>query len=362
MARRRNINVFSLSFLDIMSCGFGAVILVFIIINHGTEASSQEVNAEMMAEAQRLQAQVTDEQAQLAALQTTVEQVVDETMTTEQITAEIMASIEALNATMQRQAQSGAAQSTDIEKLKSELKLLEDETATLQGSVDGAELAGTSLRSFVGDGNRQYLTGLNVGGKHILILIDASASMLHRTIVNAIRLSNLPDEEKRRASKWQRAVRTVDWISANLPADAAFSLQAFNTEVKDLTRGGGWIATSNKADVDQTLENLYQLVPAGGTALYPAFVAASRMQPPPDNIFLIVDGLPTQGPQSSKKDRVSSEDRQRLYQAARSQLPQGVPVNVILFPMEGDPVATPLYWVLAQDTGGSFLSPSRDWP
>ena len=138
MARRRNINVFSLSFLDIMSCGFGAVILVFIIINHGTEASSQEVNAELMAEAQRLQAQVTDEQAQLAALQTTVEQVVDETITAEQITAEIMASIETLNATMQRQAQSGAAQSTDIEKLKSELKLLEDETATLQGSVDGA--------------------------------------------------------------------------------------------------------------------------------------------------------------------------------------------------------------------------------
>ena len=114
MARRRNINVFSLAFLDIMSCGFGAVILVFIIINHGTEASSQEVNAEMMAEAQRLQAQVTDEQAQLAALQTTVEQVVDETITAEQITAEIMASIETLNATMQRQAQSGAAQSTDI--------------------------------------------------------------------------------------------------------------------------------------------------------------------------------------------------------------------------------------------------------
>jgi hypothetical protein len=362
MARRRAINVFSLSFLDIMSCGFGAVILVFIVINHSTEATSQEVNAELLAESQRLQAQLSDEQAHLVDLKTTVELVVDETITAEQVTAEIMASIETLNATIQREAKSGASQSIEIEKLKSELKLLEDETANLQGSVDGAELAGTSLRSFVGDGNRQYLTGLNVGGKHILILIDASASMLHRTIVNAIRLSNLPDEEKKRASKWQRAVRTVDWISANLPADAEFSLQAFNTGVNDLTHGGGWIATKNKAVVDQTLENLYQLVPQGGTSLHSAFVAASKMQPQPDNIFLIVDGLPTQGPQPDKKARVSSAERVRLYQAALSQLPRNIPVNIILFPMEGDPLATPLYWVLAQDSGGSFLSPSKDWP
>lgn len=35
MARkRRGFNVFSLSFLDIMSCGFGATILVFLIIDH----------------------------------------------------------------------------------------------------------------------------------------------------------------------------------------------------------------------------------------------------------------------------------------------------------------------------------------
>ena len=33
MAKRRETNIFSLSFLDVMSCGFGAVVLIFLIIN-----------------------------------------------------------------------------------------------------------------------------------------------------------------------------------------------------------------------------------------------------------------------------------------------------------------------------------------
>jgi hypothetical protein len=43
-------------------------------------------------------------------------------------------------------------------------------------------------------------------------------------------------------------------------------------------------------------------------------------------------------------------------------LPAGIPVNVILFPMEGDPVAASAFWKLAQATGGSFMSLSEDWP
>jgi hypothetical protein len=39
-----------------------------------------------------------------------------------------------------------------------------------------------------------------------------------------------------------------------------------------------------------------------------------------------------------------------------------VPVNVILLPMEGDPLAPGAYWMLARRTNGAFLSPARDWP
>jgi hypothetical protein len=52
----------------------------------------------------------------------------------------------------------------------------------------------------------------------------------------------------------------------------------------------------------------------------------------------------------------------RHFQQSLKRLPAGIPVNVILFPMEGDPLAASAFWKLAMATRGSFLSPSRDWP
>jgi hypothetical protein len=56
--------------------------------------------------------------------------------------------------------------------------------------------------------------------------------------------------------------------------------------------------------------------------------------------------------------------RERLahfWQAIRV-LPRGVTVNVILYPLEGDPAAASAYWDLAIATRGALLSPSEDWP
>jgi hypothetical protein len=43
-------------------------------------------------------------------------------------------------------------------------------------------------------------------------------------------------------------------------------------------------------------------------------------------------------------------------------LPKQIPINVIMFPMEGDPMASAAYWNVARVTGGAFISPSWDWP
>ena len=51
MARRkRKFTTFNLSFLDIMSCGFGAVVLVFLIIDHSMETQSRELNQDLLSE------------------------------------------------------------------------------------------------------------------------------------------------------------------------------------------------------------------------------------------------------------------------------------------------------------------------
>ena len=56
--RRRAINAFSLSFLDCICCGFGAVILIFILIIHRVSETAEAVTADAQAEAERLQLRV----------------------------------------------------------------------------------------------------------------------------------------------------------------------------------------------------------------------------------------------------------------------------------------------------------------
>ena len=83
-------------------------------------------------------------------------------------------------------------------------------------AIDEAN-AGNRVRTFTGEGDRQYLTGLKVGGKNILIAVDTSASMLDDDIVNVLRRRNMSDDRKRSAPKWQRAVRTVEWLVLAAP-------------------------------------------------------------------------------------------------------------------------------------------------
>ena len=69
MARRRETNIFSLSFLDVMSCGFGAVVLIFLIINHATEKEAAVVNQDLLAEIRLLDYQVQNGEKDLVELQ-----------------------------------------------------------------------------------------------------------------------------------------------------------------------------------------------------------------------------------------------------------------------------------------------------
>ena len=216
----------------------------------------------------------------------------------------------------------------------------------------------------MGQGDRQYLTGLRLGGKRVLLLVDASASMLDETIVNIIVRRNLDDRSKKSSPKWKRTIRTVEWLTANLPANSSLQLYTFNTEASPALAElkNQWVKTSDNKNINRMLAALKQTIPRGGTSLYSAFAAASSMKPRPDNILLLTDGLPTQGKRKSSKNTISGDERLKLFQQATGALPRAVPINTILFPMEGDPMAAVSFWKLAIETGGSFLTPTRDWP
>ena len=73
MARRkRSFTTFNLSFLDIMSCGFGAVVLVFLIIDHSIEAHSQDLNKDLLSEVNLLEEDIADGEEGLVKLRNTL--------------------------------------------------------------------------------------------------------------------------------------------------------------------------------------------------------------------------------------------------------------------------------------------------
>ena len=176
----------------------------------------------------------------------------------------------------------------------------------------------------MGDGDRQYLSGLKVGGRRILVLVDGSASMLADDIVNAVRRQFLPEDKRRAARKWQQALRSVDWIVSQRPSGAAVQIYVFDTKARAALAGtdGTWLAGSDNASVDKALVSLHAVAPIGGTSLHAAFAVISAMNPRPDNVILITDGLPTQGRESPPvEDHLGEGAGARVRQRPRAAAP-----------------------------------------
>ncbi len=361
---RRSPTQFNLSFLDVMCCGFGAVVLLVMLLNGDMLSTRREIVADLRSEVTRIEREVKAGKQQLASLQNSMQQTEEELVRTEGLSRQVLAEVEQTKLELGTMSGKSQAKQKHINALQSDLLSLDAESRRI-GAQQQTELArGAQVREFIGQGDRQYLTGLHLGGKRTLLLVDASASMLDETIVDVIVRRNLDDRSKRSAPKWKRTIRTVEWLTANLPADSSLQLFTFNTSsspsVADLK--DTWIATSDNKNINRMLAALKQTVPQGGTSLYNAFAAASRMKPRPDNILLLTDGLPTQAERKGLKNTISGDERLKLFRQAIAVLPKAVPVNTILFPMEGDPMAAVSFWKLAVETNGSFLTPTRDWP
>ena len=202
-----------------------------------------------------------------------------------------------------------------------------------------------------------------MGGRRIFILVDASASMLDETVIGVIRRRNLSNKEKLKSAKWRQAVATINWLTTQLPPTSQFQIYAFNENARPLLAGtdGTWLDAGNVDQLNQAANGIRGVVPEKGTSLLNAVKAMRNMKPAPDNIFLLTDSLPTMGSDKPWRKRVSSGKRLSLFNSAIRELPKA-PVNVILYPMEGDPLAADAFWRLAKRTRGSFFSPSKDWP
>lgn len=362
--RRRPISVFGLSFLDVMFCGFGSVILLVMLVNADAIERRKEIHRDLRGEVQRLEREVLEGEQYLVYASDTLETTRRERSRVETKASQVSQEVERVRVALASGTADASTQAATVETLKSTLKALEQQRAALAAQQSTELERGTSVRAFVGRGDRQYLTGLKMGGSRILILLDASASMLDETIVNVIRRRNLSESERRASEKWRQALATVEWLVSNLPPGSEVQIFTFNTQLTEALPGTAprWLRANDRESLNKAVESLYKVVPQGGTSLHRAFAAVSELAARPDNIFLLTDGLPTQGAKAPSSNTVSGKQRLRHFERAVSSLPTKVPVNIILFPMEGDPLAASAFWKLAVLTRGSFVAPARDWP
>ena len=362
--RRRKMEVFSMSFLDCMSCGFGAVILFFMIINSQVVHESENPPERAKAETVKLEFEILEQRKNLVLARNTMERLEDEKIRAEDRIAQIIALIEKLKKELEQYDAVTLAKIARVEKLQSDIESLEEEKKRLLAMEQEREESGNRVRTFVGDGDRQYLTGLKVGGDRILVLVDSSASMLDRKIVNILRRRNLPDANKLRSLKWRQAVASVDWLAAQFPPESQFQIYTFNNEARPVLKGSEniWLDVGDGNQVDEAIRLLRRTVPEEGTNMKAAYEVISSLNPPPDNVLLLVDGLPTMDSPEAARGMVTGQERLRYHYGAIETLPNGVPINILLYPLEGDYSAAIAYWLLAYQTGGSFMSVSKDWP
>jgi outer membrane murein-binding lipoprotein Lpp len=362
---RRRFEVFTLSFLDVICCGFGAVVLLYtILVSHALPERVRRTD-DLTGEVSKLEEEVLQGKRNLVVMRNTLQQAKAETASANSRATRLLE-------TLQKQQEESAVFDADslarrarIEKLKSDLKAMEEGTRRLEAAVVDEPPPVEQQGGGKVTAPRRYITGLTIKGRRVLILLDVSASMMDEDVVEVIRLRNTNEAVRRAARKWRRTLEIVDWLTAQMQAGKQYQVYGFNTSSTAIlpdTRGS-WLNGGDVSQQKKLMDTLDKLTPQGGTSLINAFTAARGLIPTADQVILITDGLPTQGatpPVLSKL--VATPARMRFFDDASKAFGKFAPVDVVLMPMIGDNQAPYRLWGLARRTGGAFIMPSRDWP
>lgn len=362
--RRRRIEVFSLSFLDCICCGFGAVVLFYTVAAGQAGVQRLRTSDELQAQVNKLEEEVLIGTRNLVVLRNTLQKTQADTTRAAARAREITDEVAEQRVAALNVGAISMAQRAHIDKLKADLKALEEGAARLQGATLQEAPQGDRVRAFRGTGNRQYLNGIQLKGRRVLVLLDRSASMMSEHLDEVIKLRNEAPILRRAAPKWRQALDIADWLSTQFPAGSRFQMFGFNTSAIALVAGSDkqWLEAGDARVLAEAIDTLRGLTPEGGTSLINAWDAIRGLSPRPDQVVLVTDGLPTQGRNKPLRNYVDVGARTRLFDEALRAVPDDVPIDVILLPMQGDVPAPHRFWTLAIETGGNFMMPSADWP
>ena len=164
---RRKIEVFSLSFLDVIACGFGAVVLFYTILSAQAGVQRQHRNDELQSEVNKLEEEVLEGYKNLVVLRNALEGT-ERAVPAEGLANRIIEETEKLRLQLAEAEKETLSKRESIERLKQDLKSLDEGTRRLAAGTPSPGQPGTRIKGFIGSGDRQYLTGLKIGGERIL--------------------------------------------------------------------------------------------------------------------------------------------------------------------------------------------------
>ena len=274
MRKRRAFEVFTLSFLDCICCGFGAVVLFYTIVQ--AQAGAQEILRidELTGEVSKLEEEVLVGTKNLVVLRNTLEKTDDDAAAAKaramRVAEELKKRKRADLGVRGRHRSRSASTSTSSSPTSSRWKKA---TSACEGGALDKGPAGDRIKAFRGRGDRRYISALRIKGKRILVLLDTSASMMDDDVVKIIRLRNQPEAARKLAPKWRRALDMVEWISAQLPDNSQFQVYGFNVKTKAVLTDtqGKWLDSNDPRVINNVLTATRNIVPGDGTSLVNAF-------------------------------------------------------------------------------------------
>ena len=339
-----------------MACGLGAAVLILIFLKlqpEDTPLDLDDLKAYLTLRQEQegeLKALIDQQKSQEEQVEVDISTLAGETLALEQ---EIAATEETTREKV-----------TQLDSLKESIlkKPLAQKADVVQSDKGGEE---------------EYLLGLRVEGRRIAFLIDTSASMTDENLIDIIKRKSGSDQEKINGPKWKRTQRIVKWLANRIPKNSKAIFIGFN-ETAFAIGPSVWFTGSDANSVQQVFSSIDAIVPTNATNLEAALQAAKQKSDLPTNYYVVTDGLPTEGESNygslnpfasctslfGKSSIITGECRRKLfeYTVRNYGVQAGVPVNVILLPLEGDPGAAPSYWSWTYATGGLLISPAENWP
>ncbi|TVP81503.1 MAG: VWA domain-containing protein [Puniceicoccaceae bacterium] len=334
MKKRREAQSSALSFMDCICCGFGAVLLLFILTAKAQVLESESTATQSSEAAETLQAAIHETEAKQKALETQIEALDPRPDTKTTSLAQLAAEQERLAKAVEDKAQA--------------LKAIEAQEPTDQ-------IAGLDRPS----ADRNYLSGLQLRGPKVAILLESSGSMLAENAQDALEI--IQQGGGASSKKWDRAKAALRAVLASIPkgTDVAVFSMGPETEAISGNPQNPYFDPYDNAALLSFLERLDNLEARGGANLAHGIQTVSQLQQRASSLLLIADGLPTAPAQPNTL--LSEADRVGLFNRATANVPNA-PFNTILLPFEGDPSAVGLFWLLSARTGGTTLVPDKDWP